>query len=241
MTSQLKNIPNHIAVIMDGNGRWAKKKGKERIQGHKKGILSVRKLVEEASKINISYLTLFAFSTENWKRPKNEVSTLMDLIVLSLDTELKTIIDNKIKLNAIGDINSLPKEVKKKLKETIEKTKNNRKLTLTIAINYGGKEEITNAVNTIINKVKKNIILEEKVDEELINTHLYSNNLPDVDLLIRTSGEKRISNFLLWKISYAELYFTNILWPEFSKNDFNKAINNYQKRERRFGKTSEQV
>ena len=241
MTSQLKNIPNHIAVIMDGNGRWAKKKGKERIQGHKKGILSVRKLVEEASKINISYLTLFAFSTENWKRPKNEVSTLMDLIVLSLDKELKTIIDNKIKLNAIGDINSLPKEVKKKLKETIEKTKNNKKLTLTIAINYGGKEEITNAVNTIINKVKKNIILEEKVDEELINTHLYSNNLPDVDLLIRTSGEKRISNFLLWKISYAELYFTNILWPEFSKNDFNKAINNYQKRERRFGKTSEQV
>ena len=241
MTSQLKNIPNHIAVIMDGNGRWAKKKGKERIQGHKKGILSVRKLVEEASKINISYLTLFAFSTENWKRPKNEVSTLMDLIVLSLDKELKTIIDNKIKLNAIGDINSLPKEVKKKLKETIEKTKNNRKLTLTIAINYGGKEEITNAVNTIINKVKKNIILEEKVDEELINTHLYSNNLPDVDLLIRTSGEKRISNFLLWKISYAELYFTNILWPEFSKNDFYKAIINYQKRERRFGKTSEQV
>ena len=241
MTSQLKNIPNHIAVIMDGNGRWAKKKGKERIQGHKKGILSVRKLVEEASKINISYLTLFAFSTENWKRPKNEVSTLMDLIVLSLDKELKTIIDNKIKLNAIGDMNSLPDEVKKKLKETIEKTKNNKKLTLTIAINYGGKEEITNAVNTIINKVKKNIILEEKVDEELINTHLYSNNLPDVDLLIRTSGEKRISNFLLWKISYAELYFTNILWPEFSKNDFNKAINNYQKRERRFGKTSEQV
>ena len=241
MTTLLKNIPNHIAVIMDGNGRWAKKKGKERIQGHKRGILSVRKLVEEASKINISYLTLFAFSTENWKRPKNEVTTLMDLIVLSLDKELKTIIENKIKLNAIGDINSLPKEVKKKLKETIEKTKNNRKLTLTIAINYGGKEEITNAVNTIINKVKKNIILEEKVDEELINTHLYSNNLPDVDLLIRTSGEKRISNFLLWKISYAELYFTNILWPEFSKNDFNKAINNYQKRERRFGKTSEQV
>ena len=241
MTTQLKNIPNHIAVIMDGNGRWAKKKGKERIQGHKKGILSVRKLVEEASKINISYLTLFAFSTENWKRPKNEVSTLMDLIVLSLDKELKTIIDNKIKLNAIGDMNSLPEEVKKKLKETIEKTKNNKKLTLTIAINYGGKEEITNAVNTIINKVKKNIILEEKVDEELINTHLYSNNLPDVDLLIRTSGEKRISNFLLWKISYAELYFTNILWPEFNKNHFYKAIINYQKRERRFGKTSEQV
>ena len=190
MTTQLKNIPNHIAVIMDGNGRWAKKKGKERIQGHKKGILSVRKLVEEASKINISYLTLFAFSTENWKRPKNEVSTLMDLIVLSLDKELKTIIENKIKLNAIGDINSLPEEVKKKLKETIEKTKKNRKLILTIAINYGGKEEITNALKTIINKVKKNIILKENVDEELINTHLYSKNLPDVDLLIRTSGEK---------------------------------------------------
>ena len=241
MTTLLKNIPNHIAVIMDGNGRWAKKKGKERIQGHKKGILSVRKLVEEASKINISYLTLFAFSTENWKRPKNEVSTLMDLIVLSLDKELKTIIENKIKLNAIGDINSLPEEVKKKLKETIEKTKKNRKLILTIAINYGGKEEITNALKTIINKVKKNIILKENVDEELINTHLYSKNLPDVDLLIRTSGEKRISNFLLWKISYAELYFTNILWPEFSKNDFYKAIINYQKRERRFGKTSEQI
>ena len=241
MNTQLKKIPNHIAVIMDGNGRWAKNNGKERIQGHKKGILSVRKLVEEASKINISYLTLFAFSTENWKRPKNEVSTLMDLIVLSLDKELKTIIDNKIKLNAIGDINSLPKEVKKKLKETIEKTKNNKKLILTIAINYGGKEEITTAVNTIINKVKKNIILEQKVDEELINTHLYSRNLPDVDLLIRTSGEKRISNFLLWKISYAELYFTNILWPEFNKNDFYEAIINYQKKERRFGKTSDQV
>jgi len=241
MNTQLKKIPNHIAVIMDGNGRWAKNKGKERIHGHKKGILSVRKLVEEASKINISYLTLFAFSTENWKRPKNEVTTLMDLIVLSLDKELKTIIENKIKLNAIGDINSLPKEVKKKLKETIEKTKKNKKLTLTIAINYGGKEEITNAVNNIINKVKKNIILKEKVDEELINTHLYSKNLPDVDLLIRTSGEKRISNFLLWKISYAELYFTNILWPEFNKNHFYKAIINYQKRERRFGKTSDQV
>ena len=235
MTTQLKNIPNHIAVIMDGNGRWAKKKGKERIQGHKKGILSVRKLVEEASKINISYLTLFAFSTENWKRPKNEVSTLMDLIVLSLDKELKTIIENKIKLNAIGDINSLPEEVKKKLKETIEKTKKNRKLILTIAINYGGKEEITNALKTIINKVKKNIILKENVDEELINTHLYSKNLPDVDLLIRTSGEKRISNFLLWQLAYAEIHVTDVLWPDFNADTLAKALLDYQSRRRRFG------
>ncbi len=236
-----ENIPNHIAVIMDGNGRWAKKKGKKRIFGHKKGVKAVRKLVEEASKLKVPFLTLYAFSTENWDRPENEISTLMNLIVMSLDKELNTIIKNKIQLRTIGDIDKLPPEVKNKLFETIEKTKKNKKLILTIALNYGGKEELTNAIKRISHKVKKNVILPDQVNESIINDHLYTQNLPDVDLLIRTSGEQRISNFLLWKISYAELYFTDVLWPEFNKKDLHQAIINYQNRERRFGKTSEQI
>jgi undecaprenyl diphosphate synthase len=236
-----KNIPKHIAVIMDGNGRWAKKKGKNRLFGHQNGIKALKKLIEESARLNISYLTLFAFSTENWKRPKKEISTIMRLIVLVLKKELKTMMDNKIKLETIGDLEKLPENVKSNLIKTVNKTKNNNKLTLTVAINYGGKEDISNAFKLLLEKVKNNIISPKKIDELIINNHLYTRNLPDVDLLIRTSGEQRISNFLLWKIAYAELYFSNVLWPDFNEKCLHDAIISYQNRERRFGKTSDQI
>ena len=236
-----KNIPKHIAVIMDGNGRWAKKKGKNRLFGHQNGVKALKKLIEESARLNISYLTLFAFSTENWKRPKKEVSTIMRLIVLVLKKELKTMMDNKIKLETIGDLEKLPENVKSNLIKTVNKTKNNNKLTLTVAINYGGKEDISNAFKLLLEKVKNNIISPKKIDELIINNHLYTRNLPDVDLLIRTSGEQRISNFLLWKIAYAELYFSNVLWPDFNEKCLHDAIISYQNRERRFGKTSDQI
>ena len=236
-----KNIPKHIAVIMDGNGRWAKKKGKNRLFGHQNGIKALKKLIEESARLNISYLTLFAFSTENWKRPKKEISTIMRLIVLVLKKELKTMMDNKIKLETIGDLEKLPENVKSNLIKTANKTKNNNKLTLTVAINYGGKEDISNAFKLLLEKVKNNIISPKKIDELIINNHLYTRNLPDVDLLIRTSGEQRISNFLLWKIAYAELYFSNVLWPDFNEKCLHDAIISYQNRERRFGKTSDQI
>ena len=236
-----KNIPKHIAVIMDGNGRWARKKGKNRLFGHQNGVKALKKLIEESARLNISYLTLFAFSTENWKRPKKEISTIMRLIVLVLKKELKTMMDNKIKLETIGDLEKLPENVKTNLIKTVNKTKNNNKLTLTVAINYGGKEDISNAFKLLLEKVKNNIISPKKIDELIINNHLYTRNLPDVDLLIRTSGEQRISNFLLWKIAYAELYFSNVLWPDFNEKCLHDAIINYQNRERRFGKTSDQI
>ena len=236
-----KNIPKHIAVIMDGNGRWAKKKGKNRLFGHQNGVKALKKLIEESARLNISYLTLFAFSTENWKRPKKEISTIMRLIVLVLKKELKTVMDNKIKLETIGDLEKLPENVKSNLIKTVNKTKNNNKLTLTVAINYGGKEDISNAFKLLLEKVKNNIISPKKIDELIINNHLYTRNLPDVDLLIRTSGEQRISNFLLWKIAYAELYFSNVLWPDFNEKCLHDAIISYQNRERRFGKTSDQI
>ena len=236
-----KNIPKHIAVIMDGNGRWAKKKGKNRLFGHQNGIKALKKLIEESARLNISYLTLFAFSTENWKRPKKEISTIMRLIVLVLKKELKTMMDNKIKLETIGDLEKLPENVKSNLIKTVNKTKKNNKLTLTVAINYGGKEDISNAFKLLLEKVKNNIISPKKIDELIINNHLYTRNLPDVDLLIRTSGEQRISNFLLWKIAYAELYFSNVLWPDFNEKCLHDAIISYQNRERRFGKTSDQI
>ena len=236
-----KNIPKHIAVIMDGNGRWAKKKGTNRLFGHQNGVKALKKLIEESARLNISYLTLFAFSTENWKRPKKEISTIMRLIVLVLKKELKTMMDNKIKLETIGDLEKLPENVKSNLIKTVNKTKNNNKLTLTVAINYGGKEDISNAFKLLLEKVKNNIISPKKIDELIINNHLYTRNLPDVDLLIRTSGEQRISNFLLWKIAYAELYFSNVLWPDFNEKCLHDAIISYQNRERRFGKTSDQI
>ena len=235
------NLPQHIAIIMDGNGRWAKQKGKLRVFGHENGTKSVRKVVEACARLGIANLTLYAFSTENWKRPKLEVETLMKLLVSSLRKELHTLEENKIRLNAIGALDALPKSARKELLEVIEKTKDNDRMTLTLALSYGSREELKSAVQVIADKVKNNIISIDDIDEKLINNHLYTHDLPDVDLLIRTSGEHRISNFLLWQIAYAELYFTSTLWPDFTEEHLFEAILNYQNRERRFGKTSEQL
>jgi len=234
------NIPNHVAIIMDGNGRWAKKINQKRIFGHKNGTESVRDCISGSIEIGVKNITLYVFSMENWKRPKIEINALMSLLVNSLEKELDSLMENEIKLCAIGDLDALNKQSKEKLKEVILKTSNNRKLVLTLAISYGSRQEINNAFKLISNKVKNNIISEENIDEKIINEHLYTRNLPNVDLLIRTGGEYRISNFLLWQIAYAELYFSNVLWPDFRKNDFFNAIICYQKRERRFGKISEQ-
>ena len=236
-----KNLPKHLAVIMDGNGRWAKQKGLLRAMGHESGTKSVRQIVEASAKLGIENLTLYAFSTENWNRPKLEVNTLMQLLVHSLKNELKTLQDNNVRLQTIGNTNKLPKNIQKELLEVIEKTKNNTRTNLTLALSYGSREELLNAVKTISNKVKNNIISIDTIDESIINEHLYTHNLPDVDLLIRTSGEHRISNILLWQIAYAELFFTDVLWPDFSDEHLYEAIISYQKRERRFGKTSEQI
>nr|WP_321225456.1 isoprenyl transferase [uncultured Psychroserpens sp.] len=238
---QLDKLPQHVAIIMDGNGRWAKQQGLIRVIGHENGTKSVRDVVEASAEIGIKHLTLYAFSTENWKRPKLEVQTLMKLLVKSLKKEIKTLQDNNIKLSAIGNLNDLPKKAHKELLEVIDKTKDNSHMTLTLALSYGSREEIINVVKELTDKVKNNIISIESIDESIINKHLYTQNLPDVDLLIRTSGEHRISNFLLWQIAYAELYFTDILWPDFKKMDLYEALINYQNRERRFGKTSEQL
>lgn len=234
-------IPKHVAIIMDGNGRWAKDKGLPREFGHQNGVNSVKSIVQEAYKSGIEYLTLYAFSIENWDRPSDEISSLMSLLVSTLRDEFDEIFDKDIKLNAVGEINSLPKEVVSELEFIINKTKNNQKMNLTLALSYGGKQEIFNAVKKIADKVKNNLIELNNFDDSIINSHLYTKNLPDVDLLIRTSGEQRISNFLLWQIAYAELYFTDVYWPDFSKDDFNLALENYKSRERRFGKTSEQI
>ena len=238
---QKDSLPKHLAIIMDGNGRWAKQKGKLRVFGHESGSKAVRQVVEGCAELSIQNLTLYAFSTENWNRPKFEVDALMRLLVTSLKKEQKLLLDNNIKLQAIGNIDILPKKTKKELLDVIEKTKNNTHMTLTLALSYGSREEMKNAVKEICNKVKNNIISSESIDESIINQHLYTQNLPDVDLLIRTSGEHRISNFLLWQIAYAELYFTDVLWPDFGKNNLYEALINYQHRERRFGKTSEQL
>lgn len=234
-------LPQHLAIIMDGNGRWAKEKGKLRVFGHEHGVKTVRVITEKCASIGIKYLTLYAFSTENWKRPRIEVETLMRLLVSSLKKELPLLHKNDIKLNAIGNIQSLPSRAYKELKEVIAKTADNKSMTLTLALSYGAREEIKNAVQSISVKVKNNIISPENIDETIINNHLYTRNLPDVDLLIRTSGEHRISNFLLWQIAYAELYFIDVFWPDFSEQHLLEAIKNYQHRERRFGKTSEQL
>lgn len=234
-------IPNHLAVIMDGNGRWAKLKGLFRTAGHEQGATAVKEVVEGCGKLDIKYLTLYAFSTENWKRPKMEVRTLMNLLVSSLKKEISTLQEHGIRLHAIGKIDLLPKKVHKELLEVMEKTKHNEKLVLTLALSYGSREEISKTIKDLCFKVKNNIISPDDIDEQVINEHLYTRDLPDVDLLIRTSGEQRISNFLLWQIAYAELYFTNVLWPDFNKEHLYEAILNYQNRERRFGKTSDQL
>ena len=240
-TINKNNLPKHLAIIMDGNGRWAKQQGLLRALGHESGTKSVKVVIEASAKLGIEFLTLYAFSTENWNRPKLEVETLMKVLINSLKKELPTLQKNNIKLTAIGNLEQLPKSAQKELLDVIEKTKDNTKMTLTLALSYGSRDEIVNAVRNICNKVKNNIISIDTIDDSIINEHLYTQNLPDVDLLIRTSGEHRISNFLLWQIAYAELYFTDILWPDFKEQDLYEAIISYQKRERRFGKTSEQI
>ena len=227
-----KNLPKHIAITMDGNGRWAKAKGKNRIFGHKNGVTAVRETVESAVENNIEFLTLYAFSTENWLRPKLEVNSLMNLLVSSIINETKTLMNNDIKLMAIGDINKIPKTAKNKLDSVIEKTKNNAKMSLILAISYSGRWEIINAVKKII----KNNVDANEINEHLFEQYLDTKNVPDPELVIRTSGEHRISNFLLWQIAYSELYFTKVFWPDFRKKDFINAIVEYQKRDRRFGK-----
>ena len=237
----INRLPKHIAIIMDGNGRWAKLRNKPRVYGHREGAKSVRKIVEATARLGIKNLTLYAFSTENWNRPKHEVKTLMKLLVSALKRELVLMKKNNIKLNAIGHTDKMPENVQHELQEVLDETKMNTGLVLTLALSYGARQEIQRAIKEISYKVKNNIISVENVDENIINKHLYTQNLPDVDLLIRTSGEVRISNFLLWQIAYAELYFTKELWPDFDETSLLNAITDYQLRERRFGKTSEQI
>ena len=222
---------------MDGNGRWAKSKGKLRIFGHKNGVKSVRDTVEGAAEIGIEYLTLYAFSSENWSRPEREVNALMTLLVSAINKETKTLMDNNIRLSTIGDINKLPSKAQKELQEAIIKTKDNTRMTLVLALSYSGRGEIINAVQNIIKDGKK----PEEINEDTFQQYLTTKSVPDPELLIRTSGEYRISNFLLWQIAYSELYFTETLWPDFRRADLYKAILNYQSRERRFGKTTEQL
>lgn len=229
-------VPNHVAVIMDGNGRWAKKIGKERFFGHNSGVSSVRDTIESCIDLGVNNLTLYVFSMENWKRPESEVKALMHLLFSSIDDELENLNKNNIKLNVIGKKDLLPNRTKERLEVAVEDTSKNTGLNLNLAISYGSKQEIIEAVKTISDKVKKNIISLENIDENIINDHLYTRNLDNVDLLIRTGGEIRVSNFLLWQISYAELVFLDLLWPDFKKRHFYEAIVEYQKRARRFGK-----
>ena len=238
---ELDKVPSHVAIIMDGNGRWAKQQGELRTFGHTSGVEAVREALTAAGEIRVKHLTLYAFSTENWNRPKLEVELLMKLLISSLKKEVKTLQKNNIKLSTIGNLNSLPTKVAKELKDVIEKTKDNNRLTLTLALSYGSREELIKTIKEISLKVKNNLISPENIDKSVINNHLYDHYLPDVDLLIRTSGEQRISNFLLWEIAYAELFFSDTLWPDFNKENLFEAILNYQNRERRFGKTSDQL
>ncbi len=237
----LDNLPNHIAIIMDGNGRWAKKQGKDRVYGHQHGVDAVRAASEAAAELGVKYLTLYAFSTENWNRPKLEVDALMSLFVETIQNEISTLNKNNIRLNAIGNLKSLPPDNYEKLMSTMKETSKNDRMTLTLAMSYSSRWEITNAVDRIVEDIQANQLNPDHITEELFASYLTTINIPDPELLIRTSGEMRISNFLLWQIAYSELYFTPKLWPEFSKEDLYEAIISYQKRERRFGLTSEQL
>lgn len=234
-------IPNHIAIIMDGNGRWAKQRGTQRIFGHRNGVNAVRAAIEASAELGVKYLTLYAFSTENWNRPKVEVEALMSLLINTINTETKTLIKNNISLKAIGNKESLPKAVQKKLDEVINKTSICNGLTVILALSYSSRWEITNAVEQIVNDFSSGKLKHRSVNEELISSYLTTGGIPDPELMIRTSGEYRISNFLLWQLAYSELYFTSTLWPDFDKEELYKAIIDFQKRERRFGKISEQL
>lgn len=237
----MSKLPSHIAVIMDGNGRWAKQRGRLRTFGHKQGVKSVRETAESAAEIGVKYLTLFAFSTENWKRPQSEVNALMKLLVKTINSEIKTLHDNNIKLMAIGDIQSLPERTRSELQEAINNTAHHTRMTMILALSYSARWEITQAAKEIGIQVAKGELNPEEINQQLVESFLTTSSIPDPELLIRTSGEHRISNFLLWQIAYSELYFTPKYWPDFRKEDLYEAIFNFQNRERRFGKTSEQI
>lgn len=231
----------HLAIIMDGNGRWAKMQGKPRVFGHEAGFKAVRTTVEACAKRGIEFLTLYAFSTENWLRPKQEVDILMRILLRALRSELKTMQENNIRLLTVGNLQKLPEAIAIVLLDVVHKTAHNTGMTLTLALSYGGREEITHAARSIAEKVKNGLIPLDSIDESMLNEHLYTAQIPEVDLLIRTSGEQRISNFLLWQMAYAELYFTDLHWPDFTEEHLDKALLDYKHRERRFGKTSEQL
>ena len=237
----LKKLPRHVAVIMDGNGRWAKQQGHERIFGHQNGVRAVRDTAEAAAELGIEYLTLYAFSTENWNRPRAEVDALMELLVQTIHSEKETLNKNNIRLLTIGDTASLPARCREQLLEAITDTSKNTRLSLVLALSYSSRWEITNALKQIAIELKNDRLAINQIDETVISNHLTTNSIPDPELLIRTSGEHRISNFLLWQIAYSELYFTDKLWPEFQKEDFYHALLDYQQRERRFGLVSEQL
>lgn len=236
-----KRLPKHIAVIMDGNGRWAKQRGKLRVFGHESGVTAVRETAEACAEIGIKFLTLYAFSTENWNRPKMEVDALMNLLVKTLNKETKTLMDNKIRLGAIGDLTQLDPQCRNQLQETIDKTSGNDRMEMFLALSYSSRWEITEATKKIAQLVKEGNLNPEDINQELMTSMLTTKSIPDPELLIRTSGEYRISNFLLWQIAYSELYFTPVLWPDFRKEHLYEAIYDFQHRERRFGKTSEQL
>jgi len=238
---QLDRLPKHVAIIMDGNGRWAAQRSQERNLGHEQGATAVRQTVEAAAEIGIEFLTLYAFSTENWNRPKEEVDALMNLLVRSIHNETPTLMDNNIRLRAIGDLNSLDEKTRKILNEAIEKTAQNTRMTLVLALSYSSRWEITEAVKKIAKAVQQNQISIHEISSKTVSEAMNTTFMPSPDLLIRTSGEYRISNFLLWQLAYTELYFTDVLWPDFNKEELYKALIDYQKRERRFGKTSQQL
>jgi len=244
LQAQLKKtgeIPAHIAIIMDGNGRWAKSHGLPRFAGHREGVESVRDIVEAASQLGVKFLTLYTFSTENWKRPVEEVSLLMRLLLKNLKERVDELDENDIKLSCIGDMNSLPKEVKEQLIGDMERTKNNKRMTLNLALSYSGRWELLEAFKSINHSIQKKELLAEEISEETISNHLTTKNIPDPDLIIRTSGEFRLSNFLIWQAAYSEYVISNVFWPEFRRKELYDAISNFQKRERRFGKVSEQI
>ncbi len=237
----LNNVPDHIAVIMDGNGRWAKKQGKFRVFGHEHGVKSVNEITEAAARLGVKYLTLYTFSTENWNRPRLEVNALMTLMVKTIKRETPTLMKNGIKLTTIGQMDTLPRDCQKELHQAMETTKDNDQMTLILALSYSSKWDIVNAVKQIANDFKEGSINEDDINEELISNSLTTKDFPDPDLMIRTSGEHRISNYLLWELAYSEFYFTDVLWPDFKEEHLYEAVWDYQQRERRFGKTGEQV
>jgi len=236
-----ERIPRHIAVIMDGNGRWAQNKGAMRVFGHKNALTAVRDTIEGAASMGVEYITMYAFSTENWARPQDEISALMEILVNSIASEAPTMMNNNIQLSAIGDISSLPKKCQKNLRAVMKQTSVNTGLTVILALSYSGRWEIEQAVKSIVKKVLNQEVTEGEITQEMISAHLTTEGIPDPELLIRTSGELRISNFLIWQMAYTELYFTDVLWPDFRKEHLFKAVLDYQKRERRFGKTGAQI